>query len=152
MKERRTRQLQGVYSIVRSAHDHPSAEEVYQRLRRQQPRVSRGTVYRNLQKLTAQERVRIVHVADRAARYDAAAEDHDHFACEQCGAVIDLTRPRAARPHCFQLGRGGYTVRTYALTFYGTCPDCSGASRRPARPSHRNTTASVRTLDRYRES
>jgi Fe2+ or Zn2+ uptake regulation protein len=135
--ERRTRQLEGVYSIVRAAHDHPSAEEVYQRLRRQQPRVSRGTVYRNLQKLTAQERVRIVHVGDRAARYDAAAGDHDHFACEQCGAVIDLAGARTARPDVFQLGRAGYAVRRYALTFYGTCPDCSGANRQPARRSRK---------------
>ena len=137
MKERRTRQLLAVYGVVRTAHDHPTAEEVYQRVRRRQPRVSLGTVYRNLQKLAAQDRVRIVLVADRAARYDAGVEDHDHFACEGCGAVTDLARPRAARSDCSRLGRAGYTVRSHALTFYGMCPHCGGANRQPARQLRR---------------
>ncbi len=133
MKQRRTRQLLGVYGVVRDAHDHPTAEEVHQRLRRRQPRVSLGTVYRNLQKLAAQQRVRVVHLVDRAARYDATVEEHDHFACEDCGAVIDLARRRATRPDCSRLGYAGYTVRSHALTFYGTCADCGAKGGRPRR-------------------
>ena len=48
MKERRTRQLAAVADVVNAAHDHPSAEDVHRRVRRKLPRVSLGTVYRNL--------------------------------------------------------------------------------------------------------
>ena len=54
MKARQTRQLLAVFDAVSAARDHPTAEEVCARVRRQWPRVSLGTVYRNLQKLAAQ--------------------------------------------------------------------------------------------------
>lgn len=126
MKERQTRQLAAVYDVVSAARDHPTAEDVHARVRRRLPRVSLGTVYRNLQKLAAQQRVRVVHLTDRAARYDWMLENHDHFLCERCGSVTDLPRSRAVRPDFTDLGRAGYAVRTHALTFYGHCPDCGG--------------------------
>lgn len=128
MKERRTRQLSAVAHIVNVAHDHPSAEEVHRRVRHKLPRVSLGTVYRNLQKLAAQQQIRVVQLADRAARYDGMMEEHDHFMCEQCGTVSDLLRKHRARPAAPDLGRAGYVVRSHALTFYGLCPKCRAAT------------------------
>jgi Fe2+ or Zn2+ uptake regulation protein len=124
MKERRTRQLATVADVVNAAHDHPSAEEVHRRVRHKLPRVSLGTVYRNLQKLAAQQQIRVVQLADRAARYDGMMEEHDHFMCEHCGTVSDLLRKRSARPASLHLARAGYVVRSHALTFYGLCPKC----------------------------
>ncbi len=128
MKERQTRQLLAVYDVVSVARDHPSAEEVYRRVRRRFPRVSLGTVYRNLQKLAAQRRVRVVQLADRAACYDGMVEDHDHFLCERCGAVTDLVRREAAPPDCRTLARAGYVIGAHTLTIYGLCPKCGGQS------------------------
>ena len=124
MKERRTRQLAAVEQVVNAAHDHPSAEEVYRRVRRKLPRVSLGTVYRNLQKLAAQQRIRIVQLADSAARYDGMLEEHDHFLCERCGAVSDLLRKHSPASRLPDLGRAGYVVHSHALTYYGVCPRC----------------------------
>ena len=124
MKERQTRQLRAVYNVVNAARNHPTAEEVYRRVRRRLPRVSLGTVYRNLQKLAAQRRVRVVQLADRAACYDGMVEDHDHFLCERCGAVTDLVRKDVAPPDCRTLQRAGYMVGAHTLTIYGLCPKC----------------------------
>ncbi len=124
MKERRTRQLAAVEEIVNAAHDHPSAEEVHRRVRRKLPRVSLGTVYRNLQKLAGQQRIRVVQLADSAARYDGMLEEHDHFLCERCGAVSDLLRKHSPAPRVPDLGRAGYVVHRHALTYYGLCPKC----------------------------
>ena len=126
MSERRTRQLDAVYDVVCASHDHPTAEEVCARVRRKLPRVSLGTVYRNLQKLAACQQVRIVQLADRSARYDSVVEEHDHFVCERCGAVTDLLRQPRTRPACATLSRSGYAVRAHALTYYGLCPTCAG--------------------------
>ncbi len=125
MKPRRTRQLAAVYEVVRAAHDHPTAEEVCARVRRRLPRVSLGTVYRNLQKLAAQQELRIVHVADRPMRYDPMVQDHDHFLCEACGKVADLPRMAESRPDCSHLSASGYHVRAHAVILYGLCPQCS---------------------------
>lgn len=134
MTPRRTRQLATVHAIIRAAHDHPTAEEVCARVRRRLPRISLGTVYRNLQKLAAQRALRIVHVADRPTRYDPMVQDHDHFLCETCGKVSDLTPMAGARRGCSRLRAGGYEVRAQTVTFYGRCPQCRGAKRKDDHP------------------
>jgi len=136
MKERQTRQLLAVYGVVSGAHDHPTAEEVHARVRRHLPRVSLGTVYRNLQKLAAQRQVRIVHLAQRPARYDGMVETHDHFICEQCGGLTDLPRAESVARQCAPLAAAGYGVRAHAVTFYGVCPECA-TPRRKLRGSQR---------------
>jgi Fe2+ or Zn2+ uptake regulation protein len=135
MKERRTRQLAAVYEVVSRARDHPSAEVVCRRVRGMLPNVSLGTVYRNLQKLVAQRRIRVVQLANRATRYDGMLEEHDHFMCERCGCVTDLLRPRPESASCSDLVRAGYAVHTRAVTLYGVCPPCrdrDAAGRRAA--------------------
>ena len=138
MKERATRQLAAVYAVVCAAQDHPTAEEVHARVRRHLPRISLGTVYRNLQKLAAQQRIRVVHLPDRVTRYDGMCSEHDHFGCEQCGAVTDVPRapqrPAAVVLAPLALGRSGHVVRRHMLTLYGLCPRCrAGAARRVRR-------------------
>jgi len=144
MKERQTRQLTAVYDVVSAAHDHPTAEEVHARVRRRLPRVSLGTVYRNLQKLAAQRQVRIVHLAQRPARYDGMVETHDHFVCEQCGGLTDLPRTEAAAPRCAPLTEAGFGVRAHAVTFYGICPTCAVALRHPRRVHHGRRSGTLR--------
>jgi Fur family transcriptional regulator, peroxide stress response regulator len=138
MKGRRTRQLAAVAEVVNAAHDHPSAEEVYRRVRRKLPRVSLGTVYRNLQKLSAQQQIRVVQLADRASRYDGMLEEHDHFMCERCSVVTDLLRQHSIAPDPPDLGRAGYVVRRHALTYYGVCPKCreTTGGKRSATAAH----------------
>ncbi len=133
MKERQTRQLAAVYDVVSGARDHPTAEEVFARVRRRLRRVSLGTVYRNLQKLAAQQRVRIVHLADRTARYDGMLASHDHFVCEHCGDLTDLPRTRGVVPRRAALSEAGYGIRAHAVTFYGVCPECGAAQTRQRR-------------------
>jgi Fe2+ or Zn2+ uptake regulation protein len=121
---RRTRQLAAVYEVVCASHDHPSADDVFQRVRRHLPHVSLGTVYRNLQKLTALRRLRTVYTAQRVVRYDAMVSEHDHFVCEICAAVSDLSGGVEARDHQ-ALERDGYRVRAEVRTLYGICPRCA---------------------------
>jgi Fe2+ or Zn2+ uptake regulation protein len=133
VKTRRTRQLATIHEIVATAHDHPTAEQVCDRARRRVPRISLGTVYRNLQKLEEQQQVRVVHLHDRPTRYDGMLQEHDHFLCERCGMVADLAQSREARPNWSRLYRAGYRVRAQALTFYGLCPQCRRSEERPSR-------------------
>jgi Fe2+ or Zn2+ uptake regulation protein len=123
MKQRRTVQLAAVFRAVRTAHDHPTADEIHQRVRRGLPRISLGTVYRNLQKQDQQQRVRSLHLSGRAVRYDVIAEDHDHFVCESCGQLTDLARRGRGRPRWRPAA--GFAVRACTMTLYGVCPSCN---------------------------
>jgi len=51
IQKRATQQLATVYKALQGDHSHPSADEIYQRVRQTLPRISLGTVYRNLQRL-----------------------------------------------------------------------------------------------------
>src|SRR6185369_12240644 len=86
-----TRQLAVVLDAVRhSGVEHPSADRVYERVRGVLPRISLGTVYRNLQRLAADGRIGVTHLEGRVARYDPTPAGHDHFVCRTCGRVDDL--------------------------------------------------------------
>jgi Fe2+ or Zn2+ uptake regulation protein len=124
--QRSTRQLITTYEVLAAASDHPTAEQILLRVRARLPRVSLGTVYRNLEKLRAQGRLRVVNIGPGVARYDALLTDHDHFFCEACAAVIDVPPPPDqgdVQPLC----RAGYVVRVRSVVIYGLCRGCARA-------------------------
>jgi Fe2+ or Zn2+ uptake regulation protein len=124
---RNTRQLSVVLEAVQSSGvEHPSADRVFERVRRVLPRISLGTVYRNLQRLAEEGRIGVTHLADRAARFDPTPAAHDHFVCQRCGRIEDLppTPPTAG----LRLARrAGHQVTSHALVIYGRCRACRGA-------------------------
>jgi Fe2+ or Zn2+ uptake regulation protein len=126
MKQRATRQLAAVYDVLAASADHPTAEQVFQRVREVLPRVSLGTVYRNLDKLREQGRLRVVRPAGGQAHYDAMIDDHDHFVCEVCGTVQDLPRGALASQVAPQL-QAGCVVRWHTTSIYGLCGGCAAA-------------------------
>ena len=125
MQDRRfSHQRERIYAAVLNSHAHPTAEMVYQRLKPEMPRLSLGTVYRNLRQMAAGGR--LVELSGPVARFDAVITPHTHFRCTGCGAVLDLDLPydpaldaRAAEQGC--------TVTGHSLCFTGLCPQC-GAS------------------------
>jgi Fe2+ or Zn2+ uptake regulation protein len=121
---RRTRQLEATYDVVQVARDHPTAEQVHARVRRRIPRISLGTVYRNLQKLASAGRIRVVELGPGSTRFDGMLEAHEHFVCEGCGGITDLPASSQTPPNPASLRRAGFAVTRHALTFYGRCPAC----------------------------
>lgn len=67
---------------------HPTAEMVYQQLKPEMPRLSLGTVYRNLQQMAREGR--LTELDGPVTRFDAVTRPHTHFRCRACGAVLDL--------------------------------------------------------------
>jgi Fur family peroxide stress response transcriptional regulator len=70
--------------------EHPSAEMIYEDLKKIEPNLSLGTVYRNLKLLEELGMVRKVTNVNNVERYDAMTYDHIHFVCDECGSVFDL--------------------------------------------------------------
>ncbi len=124
---RETRQRRLIYEILRGTTSHPTAEWVYERAREELPKISLGTVYRNLGVLKAEGLVRELRGVDRRARFDADLSPHAHFICERCGAIRDVTPvPQVEWESLRQLV--GCEVTRQEIEFWGLCPACRRAS------------------------
>lgn len=123
---RYTRQRGAVFSYLRAAGCHPTAEQVFASVRREMPHISLATVYKALEALVdAGLAARIAHESG-AARYDARSESHYHLRCERTGEVRDL--PLAYDPHLIEkiapqlaetLRREGFEITGHHLELIG---------------------------------
>lgn len=125
---RSTRQRRLIYEAVASTDTHPTAEWVYAAVRRAMPRVSLGTVYRNLSRLVAEGRLK-AWARGGSTRYDADVSAHDHFLCEACGRLDDLERSREPLAAEKKLKARGYAVNERVLEFLGLCRECRRGSK-----------------------
>jgi Fur family transcriptional regulator, ferric uptake regulator len=123
--ERTTKQRTVILEELRKMPTHPTADELHERVRRRLPKVSLGTVYRTLEKLSRAGIVRVVGQPGSQRRFDATGGDHGHIRCIRCGRVDDLDGPAdvgaddegAAR-------RLGYEVLERHVDLVGICRDC----------------------------
>ena len=114
-------------AVRRSGTEHPTAERIYDRVRRVLPSISLGTVYRNLQRLVQDGTIGAAQLGARSLHYDPTATDHDHFVCRHCGRVEDLPVD-APEPMHRVAARAGHEVTSHTLVLYGRCRRCRGAA------------------------
>ncbi|MBM4130750.1 transcriptional repressor [bacterium] len=123
---RSTRQRAEILAELRAAHDHPAAAEIHERLRARLPRLSLGTVYRNLDVLVADGLITKLAGFGGEVRFDGRLTPHDHAWCRRCGAVTDIPAvPLAGRPHL----PDGFALEGRRLEYTGTCAACGAAGR-----------------------
>ena len=78
---------------LRKLKTHPTADELYQIVRQRLPRISLGTVYRNLLFLTESGQIAKLEIAGSTNRFDANMQPHQHVRCVCCGSVADIYSP-----------------------------------------------------------
>lgn len=87
---RHSKQREKMLDLLKESKSHPSADDLYAKMRESFPSISLGTVYRNLSVLHEQGLInRIIH-SGSADRFDADMYDHSHFYCEKCGTIYDM--------------------------------------------------------------
>lgn len=122
MQTRYSKQREEIYSVLKSTKSHPTAEWIYEEVRKTDPTISLGTVYRNLALLCSTGQAIAIDTADKRTHYDATVKDHIHFACTKCGRVSDI-EGEISLP-C-DLKNSGYVVERTSLVYYGLCPTCN---------------------------
>lgn len=123
---RQTKQRDLVLKVVRESSDHPSAETVYERARKELPSISLGTVYRNLSQLVELRLVRKIVIDRGSDRYDKTLKIHAHFHCYSCGAVIDVGDDGFMDfVHSVEQGNS-VKIDACDILFAGQCSDCAG--------------------------
>jgi Fur family peroxide stress response transcriptional regulator len=122
--QRTSRQRESIIEYLRSTKEHPCAEAVYQHIRAEHPRVSLGTVYRNLSLLVSTGEINRVFSLDGLEHFDADTSLHYHFICRGCGRIQDV--PMMTFSDIDRLA--GIDVKGqiegHAITFFGYCSTC----------------------------
>ncbi len=120
-----------ILEAVRKSHAHPSAEQIYLEVRSRSPRISRGTVYRNLNLLSEMGEVRRLDMPG-AERFDWRREDHYHLRCTVCNRVCDAP---VAYQHALDQAvteETGFRIQGHRMMFEGVCPRCAKKKQIPA--------------------
>lgn len=126
---RRTSQRAVVLDVVKHAEKHLTAGEVFEQVRRRDPRVAYGTVYRSLHLLVQHGLIQELTFADEASRYDGRTDRHDHVHCAVCGLILDVEVPEALMARHVAEERSGFTISSHHTVFSGRCPACKAAAR-----------------------
>lgn len=122
--KRFSKQRELVYQAVCGTTEHPTAETVYNWLKPENPALSLGTVYRNLNQLV--EEGTILRLPFPVERYDANTKPHAHFLCQVCGNVYDIMDIRYDHALDRQAELlSGHTIDQHELVFDGTCVHCA---------------------------
>ena len=124
MRLRQSRQRDVVLAVVRQTMDHPTADWVFKEARRRMPKISLGTVYRNLKQLADAGLIREIHSGGQQARFDGNTGRHYHIRCLGCGRVNDLPMSIDLRLEQ-EAGRAmNYRILGHEVEVQGLCPLC----------------------------
>jgi len=124
-----TPQRMAIVREVAADESHPSAQELFDRLRPAMPTMSFATVYNTLAALCAAGLGTSLSLAPGSTRFDPNMHPHDHVVCDRCGAVRDVRDPVPPRPLPAQRALAktspGFSVRVVEQIFRGLCRECS---------------------------
>ena len=122
---RYSRQREQIYRCVAERNAHPSAAMVYADLKEVIPRLSLGTVYRNLNQLSDAGRLKKIPLPDGSCRFDGTLSVHSHIVCTRCGVVADVwpVHMENLRDRVYQ--ETGFTLDSCEIVMHGTCESCN---------------------------
>jgi Fur family peroxide stress response transcriptional regulator len=116
-----TPQREHVYAVLLRKRDHPTAEQVFIRAKREMPEISMATVYNCLDALVSCGLARQVTLERGAARFCPNMREHCHFYCDGCDSVYDIDLPVETGIALPQ----GYRAERYDIAIHGRCPACT---------------------------
>ena len=121
---RYSHQRERIYRSVAESDQHPTANMVYDSLKMEMPKLSLGTVYRNLNQLADAGRLKKIPLADGSCRFDKTTTSHSHIVCEECGRVADVALP-SLQPLADSVNtQTEYSLRSYDVVLRGVCKEC----------------------------
>lgn len=121
---RNTKQKDVILAIINKSKAHLTAEGVYKEARNIMPNISLGTVYRNLNEMVSNEKIRRIKTYDGMDHFDNIKIMHNHFICLKCNKIIDVFEDRHVKT---KINEG--MVMDYDIIYKGICNDCLGKEK-----------------------
>lgn len=125
---RMTNQRKIILDELCKVYSHPTASDVYEMVRKKLPRVSLGTVYRNLELLSNCNTIQKLDFGETHKRFDGNPEPHYHLNCTTCGRVEDAPIPLKYDLEGEAGLASGYHINRHHISYNGVCPDCQNTS------------------------
>lgn len=124
-----THQRLAVLKYLDSNRKHPTAEMIYSELKKNNPALSKTTIYNALETLQEHGLVQNLTISGSEQRYDFKDDMHHHFLCKNCGEIIDI---KITCPNLDKMLEQGHKVEEVHGYFIGICKKClkkKGAKR-----------------------
>jgi len=128
IRNRMTKQRGTVLEELKKLKSHPTADELYMIVREKLPRISLGTVYRNLDILSESGEIRRLDIGGGQWRFDGNTQKHYHVRCIECGRVGDIFGLQDGFPIEQVRKATDFEIITHQLEFKGICPNCKKKS------------------------
>src|SRR5512143_488820 len=122
IKYRMTKQKRVILEVLKNTKIHPTADWVYDKVKKKIPNISLGTVYRNLNILKSQGEILELCYGKGFSRFDGNSMPHYHFTCEHCGRILDVDPPSGFDIDKEISAQLGARVKRHRLELYGSCP------------------------------
>ncbi len=124
MMHKRSKEKEAILQFLRSTGSHPTADTVFNEMRKQNPYISLGTIYRNLRLLTDEGEINELDTVGGLSRFEANTRPHYHFRCDKCGRVFDLNEEVDTSLNQRIADKTGYKILDHILEFRGLCQEC----------------------------
>ena len=119
-----SKQRESILNYVKSVKTHPTAEIIYQEVRKQDNKISLGTVYRNLEKLNQNGDIKRLKMANEKDRFDGDVSHHYHGICTRCGKLIDIFVDYYEDIDRYINKNTNSEVVSHDVIFNVICPEC----------------------------
>ena len=121
-----SRQREVILETLKEVNIHPTAEELYKLVNRKYPKISKSTVYRNINILVESNVIRKIKMLSGADRFDYICKEHYHAICEKCGKVFDFDYS-FNKEELKEIIKNQTGIITDAdnIAIYGICEECN---------------------------
>ncbi len=133
---RLTTQRQIILEELNKVTSHPTANEVYDMVKRRLPRIGLGTVYRNLELMAENGVIRKLEVGGTQKRFDATTTPHYHIRCIDCNRVDDIAISVQEEINSLAAVSSDYHVLGHHIEFSGICTVCQKKQENPVTAEH----------------
>ena len=111
------------------SRDHPTAQRIYDEVKKVHPTVSLATVYKTLQILTEQGLIQELDLPESQARFDSCVELHINLVCLQCGRIQDFDDSAAREMVERVTAKAEFTQTGQRIDIYGMCKTCRSRTK-----------------------
>ncbi len=123
--QRKSKQREGILRVLSVKNYHPTAEDIFEKMKKEFPGLGIATVYRNLDQLNGDGKIVKINIPGDSAHYDGNVEEHYHIICMKCGKIEDVWLDLNLEEHVdFKKAVPDFTVTGYRIDFNGICRDC----------------------------
>ncbi|MDR4508777.1 MAG: transcriptional repressor [Candidatus Brocadiaceae bacterium] len=118
-----------IFKALESDKCHPSAEQVYKRVKEIYPSVSFTTIYKTLETLRDLGKIKELTIDEDRKHYDINTSIHHHFICSTCKVILDVFEDFSPNIDVPTSLEKDFTVSEFQISFYGTCKNCNEQER-----------------------